>query len=254
MNFPRHFKQQVDFHWDRDVECGNALCNTSGEGFWMFLFIHICFTSNWRPTHSLCPLQGLDQRNLVDVPPASAVCVFTLLRSSWQCPSDLKDLLLRSSKPGSNPCVAFGCHLASHQSDVPAPPGPPYPHNDRHAAVKEAPGDGAAAAAARGPGRASRQHMESPQKRAAWWLAPELPGPSFRRQLGLWHGPESSWWIHSGAEHWAKASPSLQLWGVTDEREENAVREHKGTRYFSKSAQISFAPLHSEGWRISSKN
>lgn len=123
----------------------------------------------------------------------------------------LKDVLLRSSEPDSNLCVAFCFHPASHQSDVPAPPGPRRPYNDKHSTVKEAPG--VAAAAGRGPGRGSCQHVESLQKRAAWWLAPGLAGHlsednwafdmESRQQLEnpLWHrglsqstsNPPNSW-------------------------------------------------------------
>lgn len=85
----------------------------------------------------------------------------------------LKYLWLQSSEPDSNLCVAFCLHPASHQSDVPAPPGPRHPYNEWNSAVKEAPGVAAAdCAGSRGPGRGSCQCVESLQKRAAWWLAP----------------------------------------------------------------------------------
>lgn len=135
--------------------------------------------------------------------------------------NDLADVSLHSTEPGSNPCVAFCFHRASHQSDVPAPPGlPPRPHNDRHAVVKEAPG---AAAAGRGPGRASCQRMESVQKRAAWRLAPGPAGhllednwvfdTEWREQLEnpLWLGAPSQstseppdWWRQRRREEHTK--------------------------------------------------
>lgn len=90
----------------------------------------------------------------------------------------------------------------------------------------------------------------------------ELPGSTWRvrrkEQRGGWHQScpgrlsEDNWAfdtkqraagestrVQSTEPKHLQASNSVES---TDEREENAIREHKETRYLCKSAQISFAP------------
>lgn len=75
---------------------------------------------------------------LADMHPTTAVCFFRAVRSTWHRASLLqtsKNLLLRSSKPGCNPCVACCGPCASisrpvsQHTGLTVPWGAPYSHN-----------------------------------------------------------------------------------------------------------------------------
>lgn len=101
----------------------------------------------------------------------------------------LKDVLLRSSEPDSNLCVAFCLHPASHQSDVPAPPGPRRPYNDWHSQWKRLPELLLLLVEDLAEVPASAWRVCRKEQRGGWHQGCR---PSFRRQLGLWHGVEAA--------------------------------------------------------------
>lgn len=148
---------------------------------------------------------------LVDMPPAMAVCFFRAIRSPWNRAWLLQtseNLLLRSSKPGWNLCLACcsRCaslgYAASQHTDVPAPQGVHHCHNKAQillfsTRMEEPPRAGAACWE---PGRTQRWHMEcwgTTQCRRIGrhrgWHQHFL-----QKQSGLWHPADRSCGSSSG--------------------------------------------------------